>query len=52
MPSGVSQQLVETGTFRLCSGNRVRVLTHDFVSALLCHFAQIVKLRFHVLIAR
>ena len=45
------QKLVETGTFRFCARDCVRVLARDFISALLRQFTKVVELCFCVLVA-
>ena len=51
MPPSICHQLVETRSLRLCSGNCVRVLMHDFVSALFRHFAEVEQLCFQMLVS-
>jgi len=49
--AGISEKLVETGSFRFCARNGVGVFMDDFISALLRQFSEVVELRFCVLVA-
>jgi hypothetical protein len=50
MPPSIHQQLIEARSFRSGTGNNACVFVRNFVSALLCHFAEVVKLRLRMLV--
>src|SRR5580700_6803282 len=52
MSSSIRHQLVESRSPRFRAGNYVCELAHDFVSALLRHFAQVEQLCFKMLVSR
>jgi hypothetical protein len=52
MSTGICKKLVETGTFRFCTGNCVGIFTDNFILALLRQFTKVMKLCFCVLVAR
>jgi hypothetical protein len=51
MPAGIRKKLVQSGTFRFCAGDCIRVLKDNFVSALLRQFSEVIKLCFSMLVA-
>jgi hypothetical protein len=48
--AGIPQQLIETRTSSLCSGDAIGVLGNDFETTLLSHRAEIMELRIRVLV--
>src|SRR5580700_10526403 len=52
VPPSIGHQLVESSPFRLRTRNYIGILAHDFVSALLRHFAQVEQLCFKMLVSR
>src|ERR1700733_5447823 len=51
MPPSIRHHLVESGSLCFAPRNYIGILAHDFVSALLRHFAQVEQLRFDVLVS-
>ena len=50
MSPSISQQLIESRSLRSVPRNDICVFVHNFISALFGHFAQVVELRFKMLV--